>query len=299
VLLGTFGLVATAEPLAAPFVPRRLRAAPIELRVPRIPRALPDGLDLAFTPLEAALALPAAAFCAWYWTSKHWAANNALGLAFSLQGVEQLSLGSVQNGVILLAGLFVYDVFWVFCTPVMVSVAKSFDAPIKLLFPRFPAAGAAAGAKPLFSMLGLGDIVIPGIFVAIVLRYDAAHAPGGRPRLFYSAFAGYVGGLAATIVVMNVFQAAQPALLYIVPALLAATFAHAAARGEASALMYWEEAGGEAAAAGGGAGEGAAGEEDLAAAGVRTPEKAAGGGEPEPDARRTTRSASKTAKKDA
>ena len=39
-------------------------------------------------------------------------------------------------GVILLAGLFVYDIFWVFCTPVMVAVAKSFDAPIKLLFKR-------------------------------------------------------------------------------------------------------------------------------------------------------------------
>ncbi len=38
--------------------------------------------------------------------------------------------------MILLAGLFVYDIFWVFCTPVMVSVAKSFDAPIKLLFKR-------------------------------------------------------------------------------------------------------------------------------------------------------------------
>ncbi|PWZ46288.1 Rho GTPase-activating protein 7 [Zea mays] len=41
-------------------------------------------------------------------------------------------------------------------TPVMVSVAKSFDAPIKLLFPT------ADDARP-FSMLGLGDIVIPGI----------------------------------------------------------------------------------------------------------------------------------------
>ena len=29
--------------------------------------------------------------------------------------------------------------------------------------------------KRQFSMLGLGDIVIPGIFVAIVLRYDVAH----------------------------------------------------------------------------------------------------------------------------
>lgn len=35
---------------------------------------------------------------------------------------------------ILQAGLFVYDIFWVFFTPVMVSVAKSFDAPIKVSF---------------------------------------------------------------------------------------------------------------------------------------------------------------------
>lgn len=40
----------------------------------------------------------------------------------------------------------------------MVSVAKSFEAPIKLLFPRaldLAAAGAVAGKRP-FSMLGLG-----------------------------------------------------------------------------------------------------------------------------------------------
>lgn len=35
---------------------------------------------------------------------------------------------------VLQAGLFVYDIFWVFFTPVMVSVAKSFDAPIKVKF---------------------------------------------------------------------------------------------------------------------------------------------------------------------
>lgn len=29
-------------------------------------------------------------------------------------------------------GLFFYDIFWVFFTPVMVTVAKSFNAPIKV-----------------------------------------------------------------------------------------------------------------------------------------------------------------------
>ena len=39
----------------------------------------------------------------------------------------------------------------------MVTVAKSFDAPIKLLFPKNIFA-----AEYQHSMLGLGDIVIPG-----------------------------------------------------------------------------------------------------------------------------------------
>ncbi len=57
------------------------------------------------------------------------------------------------------SGLFVYDVFWVFGTDVMVTVAKGFEAPIKLLFPK---ALIEAGVKTEFSMVGLGDIVIPG-----------------------------------------------------------------------------------------------------------------------------------------
>eukprot|EP00889_Picochlorum_renovo_P005404 jgi/Picre1/32434/NNA_007780.t1 len=199
---------------------------------------LKDGLEFEFSLLELVLCIPAAGFCYWYWQTKHWLANNILGIAFSLQGVEHLSLGTVQNGVILLCGLFFYDVFWVFCTPVMVSVAKSFDAPIKLLFPKELAAAE-------FSMLGLGDIVIPGIMVAIILRYDVQKhlvTSTGKPRLFYSCFLGYVIGVVATIVVMNVFKAAQPALLYIVPSVLATTFLHAYMNGEAKTLFYWSEA---------------------------------------------------------
>lgn len=49
----------------------------------------------------------------------------------------------------------------------MLTVAKSVDAPIKLMFP------ADLTVDPIkFSMLGLGDIVIPGIFVALCVRYD-------------------------------------------------------------------------------------------------------------------------------
>lgn len=62
---------------------------------------------------------------------QHWIANNLLGIAFAINGVELLHLNKVVTGCILLCGLFVYDIFWVFGTNVMVTVAKSFEAPIK------------------------------------------------------------------------------------------------------------------------------------------------------------------------
>ena len=62
-------------------------------------------------------------FCTWYALKKHWFANNVVGLVFCIQGIDMLSLGSFKTGAILLAGLFVYDIFCVFFTPVM---AKQF-----------------------------------------------------------------------------------------------------------------------------------------------------------------------------
>lgn len=92
------------------------------------------------------------------------------GLAFAINGVELLHLNNIVTGCILLGGLFVYDVFWVFGTDVMVTVAKSFEAPIKLVFPQDFLENGVYGTH--FAMLGLGDIVIPGIFIALLLRFD-------------------------------------------------------------------------------------------------------------------------------
>lgn len=53
----------------------------------------------------------------------------------------------------------------------MVTVAKSLDVPIKLLFPRPPAPDADRAVQQL-AMLGLGDIVLPGIMIGLALRFD-------------------------------------------------------------------------------------------------------------------------------
>ena len=78
-----------------------------------------------------------------------------------------MNLPSFKIGAILLWGLFFYDIFWVYGTDVMVTVAKKFNAPIKLLFPYDYSVN-----PPKISMVGLGDIIIPGIFVALALKYD-------------------------------------------------------------------------------------------------------------------------------
>jgi len=127
----------------------------------------------------------------------------------------------------------------------MVTVAKNFDAPIKLLFPKDVFADVFQ-----FSMLGLGDIVIPGVFIALLLRYDAfritkvmAQVPvgsWGKPY-FYSTFVGYILGLGTTIFVMHTYRAAQPALLYLVPACIGFSFATAVILGDVKELLAYSE----------------------------------------------------------
>ncbi|KAA0707320.1 Minor histocompatibility antigen H13 [Triplophysa tibetana] len=173
----------------------------------------------------------------WYILKKHWVANNLFGLAFALNGVELLHLNNVSTGCILLGGLFVYDVFWVFGTNVMVTVAKSFEAPIKLVFPQDLLEKGLDARN--FAMLGLGDIVIPGIFIALLLRFDVSLKKNTR-TYFYTSFLAYIFGLGLTIFVMHTFKHAQPALLYLVPACLGFPMLVALIKGELTEMFSYE-----------------------------------------------------------
>jgi minor histocompatibility antigen H13 len=179
-----------------------------------------------------------AAIGVWYLLKKHWIANNLFGLAFSVNGIEFLQLNKMSTGCILLGGLFIYDVFWVFGTDVMVTVAKSFEAPIKLVFPQDLLQNGLAANN--FAMLGLGDIVIPGILIALLLRFDVS-VNKTRRTYFYSGFAAYFLGLVATIFVMHVFKHAQPALLYLVPACIGVPCFVALINGEIKQLFQYAD----------------------------------------------------------
>eukprot|EP00238_Polyblepharides_amylifera_P008247 CAMPEP_0196588238 /NCGR_PEP_ID=MMETSP1081-20130531/59942_1 /TAXON_ID=36882 /ORGANISM="Pyramimonas amylifera, Strain CCMP720" /LENGTH=399 /DNA_ID=CAMNT_0041910683 /DNA_START=314 /DNA_END=1513 /DNA_ORIENTATION=- len=243
-LLGVLALSATLLPFSLVLFSAKRQEHSISMGNFRVPYLMTESVHVSLSAPEILCGAVSVGFCLWYLTKKHWIANNVLGLAFSIQGIEFLSVGSIFIGCILLAGLFVYDIFWVFCTPVMVSVAKNFDAPIKLLFPRVASilgdSAASAAARP-FSMLGLGDIVVPGIFVAILLRFDCQHQGGRSKGFFYAAIVGYVIGLVTTISVMHLFQAAQPALLYIVPSVFLSVLFQALVSGKSRALLDYDE----------------------------------------------------------
>lgn len=109
----------------------------------------------------------------------------------------------------------------------MLTVAKSVDAPIKLLFPKNWTA-----TPPEFSLLGLGDIVLPGVFIALCLRYDVVKSVNTRlldsfsrdnqaeeavrmlvkgsslaaKTYFNGALIGYMVAIITTVIVMLVFD---------------------------------------------------------------------------------------------
>eukprot|EP01016_Furgasonia_blochmanni_P024116 TRINITY_DN2597_c0_g1_i1.p1 TRINITY_DN2597_c0_g1~~TRINITY_DN2597_c0_g1_i1.p1 ORF type:complete len:441 (+),score=148.03 TRINITY_DN2597_c0_g1_i1:65-1387(+) len=178
-----------------------------------------------------------------YLIFKNWVTNNIFGVCFSIVGIESLVLPNFKVGFILLWGLFFYDIFWVYGTDVMLTVAKSVDAPIKLIFPVNLAVD-----PPKFSMLGLGDIVIPGIFVALCLKYDFDKLLASKksvkefaPEYFRWCLCGYAVGILATFQVMVIFNHAQPALLYLVPGVCLSILLLAFIRNEIKTLFKYEE----------------------------------------------------------
>ncbi|RYP59145.1 hypothetical protein DL769_008652 [Monosporascus sp. CRB-8-3] len=236
--------------------------------------------------------------------------SNVMGYAFSYVVIIMMSPTTFTTGSLVLFGLFFYDIYMVFYTPYMVTVATKLDVPIKLVFE----------GPTRASMLGLGDIVLPGIFIALCLRFDhymyyyrrqklvpvelktEEEAPSGQvvattretqrmvvkpdyvnpqgqwgdrfwsangllgsisllssepetaatPALRASAFpktyfraamAGYLVAMLVTLAMLLVFNHAQPALLYLVPGVVAAAWLTGAVRRELREMWAYTEDG--------------------------------------------------------
>lgn len=192
----------------------------------------------------------------------------------------------------------------------MITVATTLDVPIKLVFE----GGAKSDGSPRSSLLGLGDIIVPGMMMCLSLRFDlwryyqkqVKYVPvelttqtkcessdrhtvttttetryrtvktpfvspqgqwgdrlwttrlwklfasptatadlivAGFPKTyFYASMAGYAAGMVVTLAMLKIFKHGQPALLYLVPAVVGSIWLAGYLNGEIHDMwMYTED----------------------------------------------------------
>ncbi|CAL5050325.1 unnamed protein product [Urochloa decumbens] len=84
-----------------------------------------------------------------------------------------------------------------------------------------------------YSIIGFGDILLPGLLVAFALRYDFVAKKSLQSGYFLWSMVAYGSGLLITYVALNLMDGhGQPALLYIVPFTLGTLIALGWKRGE-------------------------------------------------------------------
>jgi minor histocompatibility antigen H13 len=67
--------------------------------------------------------------------TKFWVANNIIAIAFTIHCIENWLVGNIKYIAFIFAGLICYDVYFVFASDVMMTVARGVELPIKILFP--------------------------------------------------------------------------------------------------------------------------------------------------------------------
>lgn len=204
------------------------------------------GLDLTILDVTSTLAGFAVALW-WYFV------RNTASYAFVLQDVMGITLcilfltlvrfPNIKVATVLLTLAFFYDIFFVFISPyffggesVMVKVATGGQPvadpiycekypndkdcktreqlPMLLLLPRI---SDYLGGD---TMLGLGDIILPGLLVAFTARYDRSLGTPLHKGYFHLMIWGYAVGLMMANMAVYLMQMGQPALLYLVPCTL-------------------------------------------------------------------------------
>lgn len=196
-------------------------------------------LTLAVSPFCIAFAVVWAVYRS---VSFAWIGQDILGIALIITVLQIVHVPNLKVGTVLLSCAFLYDIFWVFVSKlwfkesVMIVVARGDKSgedgiPMLLKIPRMfdPWGG--------YSIIGFGDIILPGLLVAFALRYDWLTKKNLRAGYFLWAMIAYGLGLLITYVALNMMDGhGQPALLYIVPFTLGTFLTLGKKRGDLKAL---------------------------------------------------------------
>lgn len=191
---------------------------------------------------------------------------DVINMALCMHVLKCLRLPSLKWISILMVCMFVYDAAMVFGTPyitpngcsVMLEVATGLSCSTKDKTKGYPVPPVEQGSIPekfpmlmqvahfnpmnecldmevelgfQFTILGLGDIVMPGYLVAHCFTMNGFSE---RVRLIYGivSIVGYGVGLIITFLALALMKTAQPALIYLVPSTLIPIILLAFCRGE-------------------------------------------------------------------
>ena len=185
-----------------------------------------------------------------YYNPNNWVVSNVVGMSTAVIYITHLRVPNLRAGVYLLLGLLIYDVFFVFATPIMETLATNIDIPAVIKLPN-GTKNVGDASIVMYSLIGLGDIVLPGSFIAMCHRFDIWRThmleeetefhlrklPYYIGRYFLSTVIAYIVALLCCTAAMRHFKSAQPALLYISPALIIAATATAYFSGDLH--IFW------------------------------------------------------------
>jgi len=150
--------------------------------------------------------------------TRNWVLNNLIGIFYVACFLRIIKVNSMIVSSVMLGLLFVYDIFWVFYSDrffgsnVMLSVATQFDLPIKLLMPHINELPSSQ-----CMLIGLGDLVVPGLVIAYAYRVSLAL----NTKWYYiMGITGYFIAILICEIMLIIYEQAQPALLYISPAMM-------------------------------------------------------------------------------
>jgi signal peptide peptidase-like protein 2B len=174
-----------------------------------------------------------------------WIGQDLLGICLMITVLQMARLPNIKIATVLLCCAFVYDIFWVFLSPlifndsVMIVVARGDNSggesiPMLLRVPRFfdPWGG--------YDMIGFGDILFPGLLVSFAFRYDKANKKSVLHGYYLWLTIGYGVGLLFTYLGLYLMDGhGQPALLYLVPCTLGLIIILGWVRGELKDLWTY------------------------------------------------------------
>jgi len=236
--------------LVAPLLPEKVSRQTLHLKMPRlrrlvcrlVPSYAPEGDEdawalhcgrLVHIPIAVLISLV-------YLKTEDQTLHNIFAACFALQVLTLVSLGRFAIGIVLLGGLALYDAFRISGALAAVTSEAGSLGLVQVILPM--------SWDPRRQLtIGIGNIAVPGVFVAMCLRFDAqSHLRSGREAVnafvdfpkpcFWSTFCA-----CSLAVLISGCSVAEPALLHLVPGTLIIFVGMCYVRGQLGEMWAYNE----------------------------------------------------------